>query len=310
MAKTRLPGTTLASEDRSDKRSLTQTSGRRDPTTSVGNTSSAITMTPKLARTAGTKIFDKVRVFEERRGSSVELPGGPGLGSASGQSWARFGRKASCDSDDSGRHMGGSGKEDGGRQEASQRRSVFKQQRASSLEDQKSSYAQRVQSFQSKFTEELQRIKKLVGKPNLKKAFSTEQLPQKERLSMGKLEPIPPQVVRKLEERERALEHKREGRREDERVSPQSKEKVLDDQREFPKQENVPELHPETERVSVVSATPQADGKISVSMETAPVYQLPGQPSLVEERKSPTRLVWEIHQLCVCLSLTRCVSIT
>ncbi|XP_067116591.1 striated muscle preferentially expressed protein kinase isoform X2 [Osmerus mordax] len=289
VAKTRLPGTTLASEDRSNKRSLTQTSGGRDPSTSVENASSTITMKPKLARTAGTKIFDKVRVFEERRGSSVELPGGPGPGSASGQSWARFGRKASCDSDDSGQQMGGSVKEDGARQEASQRRSVFKQQRASSLEDQKSSYAQRVQSFQSKFTEELQRIKKLVGKPNLKKAFSTEQLPQKERLSMGKLEPIPPQVVRKLEERERALEQKREGRREDERVSPQSKEKVLDDQMEFPKQENVPESHKETERVSVVSGTPQAVGKISVSMETAPVYQLPGQPSLVEEQKSPTR---------------------
>uniref|UniRef100_A0A3B4WWI4 non-specific serine/threonine protein kinase n=1 Tax=Seriola lalandi dorsalis TaxID=1841481 RepID=A0A3B4WWI4_SERLL len=153
----------------------------------------SITMTPKLAR-AGTKIFDKVRAFEERR-ASVDLPGG--VGPVSG-----FGRAASFDSDDSGKKTGGPSKEEGRiLHGAAQKRAVFKQ-RASSLED-KTSYSQRVQSYQSKFTEELQRIKKLVGKPSLKKAYSTEQLSQKERLTTGKLEPIPPQVVKKLEARER-----------------------------------------------------------------------------------------------------------
>uniref|UniRef100_A0A3B4VKY0 non-specific serine/threonine protein kinase n=1 Tax=Seriola dumerili TaxID=41447 RepID=A0A3B4VKY0_SERDU len=116
----------------------------------------SITMTPKLAR-AGPKIFDKVRAFEERR-ASVDLPGG--VGSVSG-----FGRAASFDSDDSGKKTGGPSKEEGRiLQGAAQKRAVFKQ-RASSLED-KTSYSQRVQSYQSKFAEELQRIKKLVGKPN------------------------------------------------------------------------------------------------------------------------------------------------
>lgn len=282
MARTRLPG----SDEQSDRRSSTPSGGGRDTSTGVGNATGGVTMTPKLARAAGTKIFDKVRAFEERRGSSVDVPGGPG--SVSGRSWAGLGRTASCESDDSGRQTGGSVKDEGVRsssQDASQRRSAFKQ-RASSLED-KPNYAQRVQSFQSKFTEELQRIKRLVGKPNLRKAYSTEQLPQKERLSLGKLEPIPPQVVRKLEERERALERRDEGWREDERESLRSHKKVLEHQREAPKLEKALECQPETKRV--VSETPQAVGKLTVSMETGPVYQLPGQPSPAEEQKSTIR---------------------
>ncbi|XP_071391591.1 striated muscle preferentially expressed protein kinase [Centroberyx affinis] len=238
-------------------------------------------MTPKLAR-AGPKIFDKVRAFEERRGS-VELPGGGG--SASGRSLAGVGRAASCDSDDSGRKMAGPSKEEGRMlQDAAQRRAVFKQ-RASSLED-KTSYAQRVQSFQSKFTEELQRIKKLVGKPTLKKAYSTEQLPQKERLNLGKLEPIPPQVVKKLE----ALEERKEGRREGDsvlQISPQSQGEGLGDQRNEPQKEKM--TQPETQEKPVDSLSPQCMGKISVTMETAPVHQLPGQPLPTVTRKSPTR---------------------
>uniref|UniRef100_A0A3Q3FFC4 Striated muscle enriched protein kinase a n=1 Tax=Labrus bergylta TaxID=56723 RepID=A0A3Q3FFC4_9LABR len=162
-------------------------SSKTDQASSVNS----VVMTPKMAR-AAPKIFDKVLAFEERR-ASVDLPGGV---SGSG-----LGRASSFDSDDSGKKAGGLSKEEGRLlQGVAQKRAAFKQ-RASSLED-KTSYSQRVQSYQSKFAEELQRIKKLVGKPSLKKAYSTEQLSQKERLTTGKLEPIPPQVVQKLEARE------------------------------------------------------------------------------------------------------------
>uniref|UniRef100_I3K362 Striated muscle enriched protein kinase a n=1 Tax=Oreochromis niloticus TaxID=8128 RepID=I3K362_ORENI len=169
-----------------------------DPQTSnmgqSSGTNSAV-MTPKLAR-AGPKIFDKVLAFEERR-ASVDLPRGA----------------ASFDLDESGKKTGGPSKEESRiLQGAAQKRAVFKQ-RASSLED-KTNYSQRIQNYQSKFTEELQRIKKLVGKPSLKKAYSTEQLSQKDRLHTGKLEPIPAQVVKKLEARERALEEGKVGERE------------------------------------------------------------------------------------------------
>lgn len=243
-------------------------------------------MTPKLAR-AGPAIFDKVRAFEERR-ASVDLPGGGS--SVSGRSLARVGRAASCDSDDSSRKTAGPSKEEGRiLQGAAQRRALFKQ-RASSLED-KTSYAQRVQSFQSKFTEELQRIKKLVGKPSLKKAYSTEQLPQTERLTLGKVEPIPPQVVKKLEARERALEERKEEKREDDtmlQIPLQSQDKCLQDQRKEPQKEMM--TQPDSQEKPVDISSPQCMGKISVTMETALVHQLPGQPLPTVTRKSPTRL--------------------
>ncbi|KAM4602243.1 striated muscle preferentially expressed protein kinase-like [Polymixia lowei] len=242
-------------------------------------------MTPKLAR-AGPKIFDKVRAFEERR-ASVDSP--RGVGSGSGRSRAGFGRAASCDSDDGGQKTGGPTKEDGRvLQDAAQRRSAFKQ-RASSLED-KTSYAQKVQSFQNKFTEELHRIKRLVGKPNLKKAYSTEQLPQKDRPSPEKLEPIPLQVVKKLEARERALEDAKEGRREGggaSQTSPQSRDKGLGYQKE--EYQQLAARMPHLQEKPVGCSTPQSAGKISVTMETAPVHKLPGQPLPTVTRRSPTR---------------------
>uniref|UniRef100_A0A3Q3XBS0 Ig-like domain-containing protein n=1 Tax=Mola mola TaxID=94237 RepID=A0A3Q3XBS0_MOLML len=161
-----------------------------DPQSSKTDRPSSIVMTPKIAR-AGPKIFDKVCAFEERR-ASKDLPGG----SASG-----FGRVSSFDSNDSGNKTDGPSKEGGETlQGAAHKRAAFKQ-RASSLED-KTSYSQRVQSYQSKFAEELQRIKKLMGKPSLKKAYSTEQLSQGDRLTTGKLEPIPPQRASPLTVRE------------------------------------------------------------------------------------------------------------
>ncbi|XP_037829718.1 striated muscle preferentially expressed protein kinase isoform X2 [Kryptolebias marmoratus] len=212
-----------------------------------------VVMTPKLAR-AGPKIFDKVRAFEERR-KSVDLP-------------------ASSNSDDSGKKTGGPSKEEGRiLQGAAQKRAAF-QHRASSLED-RTSYSQRVQSYQSKFAEELQRIKKLVGKSSLKKAFSTEQLCQKDRSSTGKVEPIPLRVVQKLEARERALEEGSVGGREGGGkvlTSPQARGRSSVNQRSRPEKEKM---------------TQTVDG--SVTTETAQVHQLPGQPLPTATRRSPIR---------------------
>uniref|UniRef100_W5K7Y6 Striated muscle enriched protein kinase b n=1 Tax=Astyanax mexicanus TaxID=7994 RepID=W5K7Y6_ASTMX len=148
---------------------------------------------PKLTR-ASSKIFERVRVFEERRKSIDNQEG-----SISGRSWAGFNRAPSIDSDEGGSRLGisrESSKEDlheALKADAAQRRSMFRQ-RAASLED-KPHYSQKVQDIENKFTEELQRIKKLVGKPHMKKSFSTEQLStyHRSRQPMRKLEPIPPQ---------------------------------------------------------------------------------------------------------------------
>ncbi|KAM3585598.1 uncharacterized protein V6R79_022192 [Siganus canaliculatus] len=236
-----------------------------DPQSNANN----VATTPKLAR-AGPKIFDKVRAYEERR-AGADLPGG-----ASG-----FRRGSSFDSDDSGKKAGGPGKEEEGPglQGVAQKRAAFKQ-RASSLED-KTSYSQKVQSYQSKFTEELQRIKKLVGKPSLKKAFSTEQLSGKESLTVGKLEPIPPQVVKKLEARERALEDRKETERREDRRPPAP---LLEPREGEGSQKKMTQPDPPLD-----SSSHEGAGKSSVTMVTAPVHQLPGQPLPTATRTSITR---------------------
>uniref|UniRef100_A0A4W6F4F6 non-specific serine/threonine protein kinase n=1 Tax=Lates calcarifer TaxID=8187 RepID=A0A4W6F4F6_LATCA len=248
--------------------------------TDQSSTVNSVTMTPKLAR-AGPKIFDTVRAFEERR-ASVDLPGGA-------RSVSGLGRAASFDSDDSRKKTGGPSNEEGRiLHGAAQKRAAFKQ-RASSLED-KTSYSQRVQSYQSKFAEELQRIKKLVGKPSLKKAYSTEQLSQKERLTPGKLEPIPPQVVKKLEARERALEERRVGEREGNsrlQISPQAQGRGLGNQSNNPGKDKM--TQPDSQGKPVDSSSRGSTGKISVTMETAPVHQLPGQPLPTATRTNLTR---------------------
>ncbi|XP_019128792.2 striated muscle preferentially expressed protein kinase isoform X2 [Larimichthys crocea] len=225
-------------------------------------------MTPKMAR-AGPRIFDKVRAFEERR-ASVELPGGSA--SRSG-----FGRAASFNSE-------GLSKEEGQMlQGVAQKRAAFKQ-RASSLED-KTSYSQRVQSYQSKFTEELQRIKKLVGKPSLRKSYSTEQLSEKERLTTGKVEPIPPQVVKKLEARERAAEDGKVGEGNSRlQISLQARGKGPSNNPEKDKM-----TQPDSQGKPADGSSQGSMGKISVTMETAPVHQLPGQPLPTASRTSLTR---------------------
>uniref|UniRef100_G3PMQ2 non-specific serine/threonine protein kinase n=1 Tax=Gasterosteus aculeatus TaxID=69293 RepID=G3PMQ2_GASAC len=245
----------------------------RPPSSQTEQASSvaSVAMTPKLAR-AGPKIFDKVLAFEERR-ASVDLPGGVRSVSAS-----RFGRAASCDLDDSGKKTGGPGKGD---ERVLQKRAAFKQ-RASSLED-KMSYSQRVQS---KFTEELQRIKKLVVKPSMKKAYSSEQLSPKEKLTTGKLEPIPPQVVKKLEAKERALEDRQAG---DGRlqISPQGHSRGLENKKSSTKKTKM--TQPNSQGRPVEGSSQGNTEKNSVTIETAPVHQLPGQPLPTATRKSLTR---------------------
>lgn len=155
--------------------------------------------------------------------------------------------------------MGVDGKKEVGGDGAAQRKRGAFKQRASSLED-KSSYSQKVQSYQSKFAEELQRIKRLVGRPSMKKAFSTEQLLQTGHDGpgpAGKLEPIPPQVVRKLEARERAwAEVSGEG----------------------PGPGDGGTRQPEAERKQLVGSTRGGGGgEGSVTTETGPAHQLPRQ---------------------------------
>uniref|UniRef100_A0A3Q1J257 non-specific serine/threonine protein kinase n=1 Tax=Anabas testudineus TaxID=64144 RepID=A0A3Q1J257_ANATE len=226
-------------------------SGKIDSSSSVNS----VVMTPKLAR-AGPKIFDKVRAFEERR-ASIDLPGG--VGSVSG-----FGRRPSFDSDNSGKKTGGPSKEeDRILQDAAEKRAAFKQ-RASSLED-KTSYSQRVQSYQNKFTEELQRIKKLVGKPSLKKAYSTEQLSQRERLTTGKLEPIPLQVVKKLEAREQVLQKRKVEESEGERrlqISPQAQGKGLCNQINSPEKDKMTKADSQGMPVDIPGMVSKRDTKM------------------------------------------------
>ncbi|KAL0190788.1 hypothetical protein M9458_013486, partial [Cirrhinus mrigala] len=143
--------------------------------------------TPKASQ-ASSKILDKVRAFEEQKHSS-NIP----KVSASRLSWG-FNRTSSCNSEDS---RGKSGKpQDSATSDVALKRSFFKK-KASSLEEQ-STYVQK--SFQSKLSEELHRIKKLVGKSNIKKAFSMEQLTQTDKQSTGNTESVPAQGIQKVED--------------------------------------------------------------------------------------------------------------
>nr|XP_054602442.1 striated muscle preferentially expressed protein kinase isoform X1 [Nothobranchius furzeri]XP_054602443.1 striated muscle preferentially expressed protein kinase isoform X1 [Nothobranchius furzeri] len=181
----------------------TQDSRPQTPLSECSRKEFALRPSPKLTR-ASSKVFEKVRGLEERR-RSLDIP----EGSISGRSWAGFNHAGSVDSDDGGSRLGisrESSREDlreALKEDAAERRSMFRQ-RAASLEE-KPRYSQKVQDIENKFTEELHRIKKLVGKPHLKKSFSTEQLTLKGKQCQPfrKIEPIPPQVLQKLQERER-----------------------------------------------------------------------------------------------------------
>ncbi|XP_026073372.1 striated muscle preferentially expressed protein kinase-like isoform X1 [Carassius auratus] len=249
---------------------------------------------PKLTR-ASSKIFEKVRVFEERR-RSIDNP----EGSISGRSWAGFNRASSIDSDEGGSRLGisrESSKEDlreALKADADQRRTMFKQ-RAASLED-RPRYTQKVQDIENKFTEELQRIKKLVGKPNMKKSFSTEQLStfRRSRQPVSKLEPIPPQVLQKLQDRERAQREQemREREQPKERSPPKSPSRRRKVQLAQQSLENV-----ESDRSVPTTKVVSTFGQEPSPPEAMSLFDLPGQrsprlwgpsPSRDSPRRSPT----------------------
>lgn len=228
---------------------------------------------PKLTRPSS-KIFERVRVFEERR-RSIDNP----EGSISGRSWAGFNRAPSIDSDDGGSRLGisrESSKEDlheALKADAEQRRSMFRQ-RAASLD--RPRYSQKVQDIEHKFTEELQRIKKLVGKPHMKKSFSTEQLStfHRGRQPMRKLEPIPPQVLQKLQDRERAQQEQ------EKRMKKQAKDKSPQVQtQQVQQQESLLQEQVVRERSPLTTKTISQKGEEPSPPEGMSPSELPGQRS-------------------------------
>lgn len=234
---------------------------------------------PKLTR-ASSKVFEKVRGLEERR-RSLDIP----EGSVSGRSWAGFNRAGSVDSDDGGSRLGisrESSREDlreALKEDAAERRSMFRQ-RAASLEE-KPRYSQKVQDIENKFAEELQRIKKLVGKPHMKKSFSTEQLTlkSKQRQPLRKIEPIPLQVLQKLQEREHAQWAK-------ERREKELSQQPMQQQQQIAQDQNKPQ--PQRTENSSTTVTVSRFGEVACTPESMQLSDLPGQRSVRElSRVSP-----------------------
>ncbi|XP_026150881.1 striated muscle preferentially expressed protein kinase isoform X2 [Mastacembelus armatus] len=264
-------------QPKSVSQSNTQDSRPQTPLTEYSRKEFNLRPSPKLTR-ASSKVFEKVRDLEERR-RSLDIP----EGSISGRSWAGFNRAGSVDSDDGGSRLGisrESSREDlreALKEDAAERRSMFRQ-RAASLED-KPRYSQKVQDIENKFTEELQRIKKLIGKPHLKKSFSTEQLTLKgkQRQPFSKIEPIPPQVLQKLQQRERAQWEK------------EQKEKDLCHKPMQQQAEQEQKSQPQ-KAASTVSTTVTVSrfGEVAGTPESMQLSDLPGQRSLREiSRVSP-----------------------
>lgn len=256
-------------QPKSVSQSNTQDSRPQTPLSEYSRKEFTLRPSPKLTR-ASSKVFEKVRGLEERR-RSLDIP----EGSISGGSWAGFNRAGSVDSDDGGSRLGisrESSREDlreALKEDAAERRSMFRQ-RAASLED-KPRYSQKVQDIENKFTEELQRIKKLVGKPHMKKSFSTEQLTlkSKQRQPFRKIEPIPPQVLQKLQERERAQWAKEKREKEHSQQPMQQEQQTQQEQHKS---------RPQVDRFGEVAGPP----------ESMQLSDLPGQRSVRElSRVSP-----------------------
>ncbi|XP_022047553.2 striated muscle preferentially expressed protein kinase [Acanthochromis polyacanthus] len=264
-------------QPKSVSQSNTQDSRPQTPLSEYSRKEFTLRPSPKLTR-ASSKVFEKVRDLEERR-RSLDIP----EGSISGRSWAGFNRAGSVDSDDGGSRLGisrESSREDlreALKEDAAERRSMFRQ-RAASLED-KPRYSQKVQDIENKFTEELQRIKKLVGKPHLKKSFSTEQLTlkSKQRQPFRKIEPIPPQVLQKLQERER-VQWAKEQREKELSQQPMQQQQTQQEQHKSPPQKTAGSTTVTVSRFGEVAGTP----------ESMQLSDLPGQRSVRElNRVSP-----------------------
>lgn len=267
-------------QPKSTSQSNTQDSRPQTPLSEYSRKEFTPRPSPKLTR-ASSKVFEKVRGLEERR-RSLDIP----EGSISGRSWAGFNRAGSVDSDDGGSRLGisrESSREDlreALKEDAAERRSMFRQ-RAASLEE-KPRYSQKVQDIENKFTEELQRIKKLVGKPHLKKSFSTEQLTKKskQRQPLRKIEPIPPQVLQKLQERERAQWAKEQREKEQSQQPMQHQQQTPPDQHKAQPQK--------TASAGSTSVTVSRFGEVSGPPESMQLSELPGQRPLRElSRVSP-----------------------
>ncbi|XP_008283774.1 striated muscle preferentially expressed protein kinase [Stegastes partitus] len=265
-------------QPKSVSQSNTQDSRPQTPLSEYSRKEFTLRPSPKLTR-ASSKVFEKVRGLEERR-RSLDIP----EGSISGRSWAGFNRAGSVDSDDGGSRLGisrESSREDlreALKEDAAERRSMFRQ-RAASLEE-KPRYSQKVQDIENKFTEELQRIKKLVGKPHLKKSFSTEQLTlkSKQRQPFRKIEPIPPQVLQKLQERERVQWAK------------EQREKELSQQPMQQQQQTQEEKYKSQPQKTAGSTTVTVSrfGEVAGTPESMQLSDLPGQRSVRElSRGSP-----------------------
>lgn len=267
-------------QPRSVSHSNTQDSRPQTPLSEYSRKEYTPRPSPKLTR-ASSKVFEKVRGLEERR-RSLDLP----EGSVTGRSWAGFNRAGSVDSDDGGSRLGisrESSREDlreALKEDAAERRSMFRQ-RAASLED-KPRYSQKVQDIENKFTEELQRIKKLVGKPHMKKSFSTEQLSQRgrQRQPLRKIEPIPPQVLQKLQERERAQLAREQREQELSKQPMQRHQQTAKEQnKSHPQQSQSP--------ASTLVAVSRC-GEVAATPESMKLSDLPGQRSVRElSRVSP-----------------------
>lgn len=254
----------------------TQDSRPQTPSSECSRKEFTLRPSPKLTR-ASSKIFEKVRGLEERR-KSLDIP----EGSCSGRSWAGFNRAGSVDSDDGGSRLGisrESSREDlreALKEDAAERRSMFRQ-RAASLEE-KPRYSQKVQDIENKFAEELQRIKKLVGKPHMKKSFSTEQLTLrgKQRQPFRKIEPIPPQVLQKLQEREQAQRAK------EQREKDPSQRSLQDHQRQQEEHKSQPQT------TGTTTVTVSRFGEVAGPPESMQLSDLPGQRFVRElSRVSP-----------------------
>lgn len=279
--------------------SSTQDSRPQTPVSEYSRKECAPRPSPKLTR-ASSKVFEKVRDLEERR-RSLELP----EGSISGRSWAGFNRAGSVDSDEGGSRLGisrESSKEDlreALQEEAAQRRSVFRQ-KASSLEE-KPRYSQKVQDIENKFTEELQRIKKLVGKPHMKKSFSTEQLTlrSRQRQPLRKIEPIPPQVLQKLQERERTQWAKEQKEKEESKEGSPPKPPRLASEQPTQQQQQMRQEQPkfqsqETVRASTTNTMVSRLREVAVTPESMQLSDLPGQRSIREiNRACPVREIFQ-----------------
>ncbi|XP_033472187.2 striated muscle preferentially expressed protein kinase isoform X1 [Epinephelus lanceolatus] len=267
-------------QPKSVSQSNTQDSRPQTPLSEYSRKEFTFRPSPKLTR-ASSKVFEKVRGLEERR-RSLDIP----EGSISGGSWAGFNRAGSVDSDDGGSRLGisrESSREDlreALKEDAAERRSMFRQ-RAASLED-KPRYSQKVQDIENKFTEELQRIKKLVGKPHMKKSFSTEQLTLKgkQRQPFRKIEPIPPQVLQKLQERERA-QWAKEQREKDLCQQPMQQQQQTQQQQHMSQPQR-------TASTGSTTVTISRFGEIAGTPESMQLSDLPGQRSVRElSRVSP-----------------------